>query len=136
MDCGARSCTESSKWRYAEPRLRTHGFEVDPAECDRMNQLSHQRGLKQRFYPICLGRRNEDNRPFFITRNIYASSLLRPLTGLERLRYERDSANLADVLTVQKEIRVSTKTLDTWAEENQSPDIDFIKLDLQGAELE
>jgi FkbM family methyltransferase len=133
VDCGARSCMEMSKWEHLGEHFCLRGFEPDAIECGRLNAEYESYG--HRFYPICLGKRNEDNRPFYVTKNKSASSLLRPMADVERFRHD-GNYSFAEVFTVENVITLSTKTLNTWWLENHCPDIDLIKLDVQGAELE
>lgn len=108
------------------PESRIIGFEVDEAVCEDMN-LKAREGIH--YYPVALGERHE-KRPFFITQHPMCSSLYRPNEDLIGLYHNFDVAKL------KNEIEIDTISLDHFFEENKIGELDFIKIDIQGAELD
>ncbi len=139
VDAGAQAGVETRKWLFWGNRLRLDGFEPDAAECEKLNEESRRAGVASFYHPVCLGEREGTN-TLYVTRRPDSSSLYRP--ARERLmRYKhsldgRSAYCLNDSLTVDKIVESTTTTLDKWAETNKTACIDFIKLDVQGAELD
>jgi FkbM family methyltransferase len=103
-------------------RARLIGFEPDPAEC---RTLEQSYGPPHRFFPCFIG----DGRPatFHETNWSLTGSLYEPNTPLlEKFN------NLAEVMTPVATHGVETRRLADVAEID---DVDFIKMDVQGAEL-
>lgn len=100
------------------------GFEPDQPECERVRQLYASRGWPARFHPVFVG--DGAVRPFHITNWGQTASLYPPNEELLG-RYE----NLLSLTSLQKVIEVQTHRLDDLVEE-----CDFLKMDVQGAELD
>jgi hypothetical protein len=103
-------------------RARLIGFEPNQAECDRLNRAF---GPPHAFYPKFIG----DGRPavFHETNVVYTGSLYEPITPLlEKFQ------NLSEVVRPVAKHPVETTRLDDVA---AIEDADFIKIDVQGAEL-
>lgn len=106
----------------AANRARVVGFEPDPVECEKLNR---EFGDAHRFFPYFVG---DGNPATYHQTNWFATgSLFEPNTPLLK-----KFANLAEVTTPQAQIPVATKRLDDIADLG---DIDFFKIDVQGAEL-
>ena len=106
----------------ASGRARLIGFEPDPAEC---RTLAATYGEPHRFFPYFIG----DGKPacFHETNWVLTGSLYEPNTPLlEKFQ------NLAELVTPVAKHTVATRRLDDIAEID---DVDFIKIDVQGAEL-
>ena len=91
-----------------------------------MNAEAKQ-GIK--YYPYALGKANE-KRNLYVTQNPMCSSLYKPNEELIRLY------NAFEVAYLKEEIEINTITLDYFVEQNNIGEIDFIKIDVQGAELD
>ena len=103
-------------------RGRIIGFEPDAAECRR---LSERYGAPHQFFPHFVG----DGNPcvFHETNWNLTGSLLEPNHGLTR-----SFGNLDELLQPEAQHAVST----SWLDDIQGiDDVDFIKVDIQGAEL-
>jgi FkbM family methyltransferase len=108
------------------PSSRIYGFEIEKEVCDKMNLES----LKQiTYYPYALGKTNE-KRKLYITQHPMCSSLYRPNEDLNKLY------NNLEVTKLIKESEIETISLDFFAEKYEVIDIDFIKIDVQGSELD
>jgi FkbM family methyltransferase len=108
------------------PGSRIVGFEVDEAVCRDMNE---QAPPGVRYYPVALGRRAE-TRSFYLTAHPMCASLYRPNEELIRLYQNFEVAYLKGVTTVQ------TRSVDDFVRDYAIGPVDFIKIDIQGAELE
>jgi FkbM family methyltransferase len=108
------------------PRARVYSFEVDPAVCDHLNQRA-PRGL--RYFPTAIGS-VDGKRAFYETRHPMCSSLFRPD---ERWA---DAFHGLDVTRLSKSREIETITLDSFARREGIGAIDFIKMDIQGGELD
>lgn len=105
---------------------RIIGFEPNEAECARLNAAY---GATHRFLPRFVG--NGQPAVFHETNWNLTGSLLEPNTPvLESFQ------NLAEVVTPVARHPVDTVSLDTLHENADLPDIDYIKIDIQGGELE
>lgn len=103
-------------------RARLTGFEPDPDECAR---LAASHGAPHRFFPIFVG----DGRSSVFHKTNWAAtgSLFEPNTPLlEKFR------NLSGIATPLAEMPVETTRLDDFLPVD---DVDFLKIDAQGAEL-
>jgi FkbM family methyltransferase len=91
---------------------------------------------------MCLAQRNEERRTFYVVKKIDSVSLYPPAENRmsrwrHRRAYEPDKPfEPNEVLALARTTEIATRTLDSWHEEIGRPEIDFLKLDVQGAELE
>ena len=108
------------------PNSKIYAFDVDKNECEKLNKAA-KTGLK--FYPFALGKKNEI-RKFYITNKPECSSLYRPNEKLLKLYNNFNGAFLKDIIDIQ------TITLDEFCEKEKIKYLDFIKIDVQGAELD
>ena len=108
------------------PSSKIFGFELDAAICSKMNAKA-KNGVK--YYPYALGKANE-KRKLYITQHPMCSSLYKPNEELIRLY------NAFDVAYLKEETEIETITLDDFIIQNIIGEVDFIKIDVQGAELD
>jgi FkbM family methyltransferase len=108
------------------PGSQIIGFEVDQDLCDEMNSTAVP-GV--RYYPNALGER-EERRDFYITNHPMCSSLYEPNEPLISLY------NNFEVAYLKRKIKVDTVSMDSFAQVNGISEVDFIKIDIQGAELD
>jgi len=107
----------------AQGRAMVVGFEPLREECDRLNALH---GPTHRYLPVAVG--DGRRRTFYRTNAPMNSSLYRPNHDL--LRKFKELANIFDVVGADE---IDTVRLDDVPELG---DIDFLKMDVQGAELD
>lgn len=105
---------------------RVIGFEVDAALCDKLN---NETPSNYHFYPQALGAVNGEV-PFYITKNDMCCSLYKPNDAFNQ------QYNALDVCELVKVDSIETATLDSFCIENKIERIDFVKIDIQGAELD
>ncbi len=126
VDVGARGGFEGH-WSFYGDQIKLIGFEPDIEECERLNQRTSL--TENRYFPIAL-HQNRGKRPFYVTAYLPASGFYQP--DMKFWRRFPDEKNL----TLNKIVEVDTIDLDTVAIENRLGSIDFIKLDVEGAELD
>ena len=108
------------------PGSKIYAFEVDKEECIKLNETTKD-GLK--FYPYALGDKKE-KRKFYETNHPMCSSLYEPNEKLIKLYNNLSVANLKRIT------EVNTIDLDSFIKKEKINSIDFIKIDIQGAELD
>lgn len=108
------------------PGSQVIAFEVDKELCDELNQKTTP-GI--RYFPVALGL-TEENRPFYVTNHPMCSSLYKPNEKFTNMYNNMDVAMLKYVTSVE------TVSLDHFTRKNNIASVDFIKIDIQGAELD
>lgn len=108
------------------PGSQIIGFEVEQALCDAMNAKAKP-GV--RYFPVALGERNE-RRKFYLTRHPMCASLYEPNQELLSLYNNFEVAYLKQIS------EIDTESLDHFKAAQGLAAIDFIKIDIQGAELD
>lgn len=108
------------------PGSRINAFEVDPELCKTLNSQAPG-GLV--YHPVAMGR-SEEERPFYETSYPMCASLYKPNEKLLE-RY-----NNMEVATLKNVSAIKTVSLDYFTRENNIGPVDFIKIDIQGAELD
>jgi len=130
LEIGARPLDNSSEPFHCLLDLfsgtKIYAFEVDQNVCEKLNQSARQ-GL--RYYPIALGCK-EEYRLFYETNHPMCSSLYKPNDALSSLYNNMEVALLKSVSSI------CTVSLDYFVRENKIFPVDFIKIDIQGAELD
>ena len=108
------------------PGSKLIGFEVNEEDCRKMNNEARP-GAE--FYPVALGEKNEI-RKFYITEHQMCCSLYEPDESLNSLYQNLHYMNLKSITDIK------TSNLNTFVKENNIGIVDFIKIDIQGAELD
>jgi FkbM family methyltransferase len=108
------------------PGSRIHAFELDPESCAQL-QASARRGVE--IHRAAIGARRE-TRTVHLTNHSMCTSLYRPDEGLMRQFHGLEVAYLRDTAQVE------TVSIDELAAEGRFGAIDFVKIDIQGAELD
>jgi FkbM family methyltransferase len=110
----------------AFPGSRIDAFEVDSETCDKLNE-SATAGVT--YHAVALGRHDEE-RPFYMTRHPMCASLYK-----SNERFIERYQNL-EVAMLVGNIMLQTANLDSFTAKQDIPAVDFIKIDIQGAELD
>ena len=125
-DVGARGCAPQELAPFCS-RMVYYAFDADSEECDRLNRLSHPYH-KFRAFPYYIGR--DTRRTVF---NLYKqrgeSSSYKPGRRFKNV-FKGDS------FAIEKEIEVTSSSLDEVYSKEAMELPDFVKLDTQGSELE
>ena len=108
------------------PSSKIIGFELEKEVCEKMN-LNSREGVK--YYPYALGKANE-KRKLYITKHPMCCSLYKPNEELIKLY------NNFEVAYLKEETDIDTISLDYFLDKHKIGNIDFIKIDVQGAELD
>jgi FkbM family methyltransferase len=108
------------------PQSRIIAFEVDEKLCNDLNSATPS---NIQYYPTALGERTE-TRDFFMTAHPMCASL-----------YKSDDKyidlyNGLEVSRFKENMTLDTVSIKDFAAENKIENIDFIKIDIQGAELD
>ena len=108
------------------PHSKIIGFEIDKKVCDKMNSEVSER---IKYYPHALGKANEKKK-LYNTQNPMCTSLYKPNEKLISLYNNLHFAYL------KNETEVETITLDSFVNKYSLEQLDFIKIDTQGSELD
>lgn len=130
LDIGARA-SNIGHWKVFGKNLRYLGFEPDPEECFQLNEnvKKQQESWQETYFPIALGK-NCQKRLFYVTERAGCSSLLEP-------NIQAVESFITASLVKPKEVKeVETCSLAEWSKTYDIKDVDYIKVDVQGAELE
>lgn len=125
IDVGARGGKES-QWQIFSDQIKVVGFDPDIRECARLNRLTQDPNTS--YHPYALWEKKGVRR-FYVMKNLASSSFFKPK--------QEFWAQFPDqqYLSVKKEVYTKTVDLDSFASEHDIDYIDFIKLDIEGAEL-
>jgi len=139
VDCGARGASFQD-WNSIHNKLTIHGFDPDESECKRLNVEAQSQGFDHRYYPYFITGKKE-KRSCYLTNNNSSNSLYEPnQKRISRYRQlfmcEQMICTLETVGLKERIENIETTSLDEWASDYGIMDVDFIKLDVQGAELE
>ena len=108
------------------PGSEIYAFEVDKEECEKLNKIC-KKGMK--FFPIALGKKKE-TRKFYETYMPVCSSLYEPNQKFLELYNSLNIAYLKNITEIE------TISLDEFSNSHDLGYVDFIKIDIQGAELD
>lgn len=129
-DVGVRGGPEPC-WDIYGNQLHLIGFEPDVEECKRLNRLAKNKpplGRKEEYYSIALYR-DKGTYTLHISKNKEASSLFQTNRDfVSRFPHESPGAIIASA-------QVQTTDIDAFLKENGIDYVDFMKIDVEGAEL-
>lgn len=139
LEGGAADSFSDTRWQAFDPaRKRLYGFEPNREECDALNAKSREMGLDYRFYPIGLWR-EPCRLPLYENKSGGGTSFYRQDTALtDRWKFESSTVTrlAKDTFYPTGTSEWDLTTIDKWAAETGVSDIDFLKLNVQGAELD
>jgi FkbM family methyltransferase len=136
LDIGARDAFAEWRWTALPAgMIALHGFEPDEEECRRLNEHARSAGLNFAFHPAVLASRTGEAE--FYEYSAPAANSLYPGNPrlLERWCYTRQ-LTLASQFRLHRKSVVRTSSLADWAASAGVDDVDFCKLNVQGAELD
>lgn len=122
----------AENWHLFSPNLTILGFDADPEACKKANEAfsQSQNNWNEFHIPMALGERNGLD-TLYVTKEPMCSSLLEPNTEfLDRFLY------LTDLVSIDYREEVTISTLDSFCEIEEIEEIDFLKIDVQGAGLQ
>jgi len=118
-------------WQTFAPNLTIHGFDADADACDAANQDLAQRQVPWRevHWPVALTDQVGES-TLYVTQHPMCSSLFPPNEAfLGRF------ARLPELVNLDFTVEIETTTLDEFCRQEQIAGIDFLQMDVQGAEL-
>lgn len=139
VDAGARGGGELVRWAALEKNLRLLNFEPDPKAYEIIQSRAKGHPGDVRTFTTALAR-TQKQRPLYLSiASEYNTSLL-PI-NLERYRrkgwtYRGKKVRLSDIYEIARTEAVDCISLDDFAVQESVKDIDYIKVDIEGAELE
>ena len=129
IDAGSRDGVEAV-WNVYGDQVNLIGFDPDAEHCERLNQAAGKSSSKtETYYPVAL-HRDKKLRTLHVTTGKYSSSLLQVNWDLVS-RFPH-----SQVGTVTHTEDVQTTDLDSFMQEKSLTYCDFMKLDVEGVELE
>jgi len=108
------------------PDSQIVSFEVDESLCEQLNKEARP---GHKYYPVALGRKQEKC-TFYETNHPMCCSLYKPN---EKLLSKYNNLEVSMLKAVSS---IDTVSLDYFTKENNFESVDFIKIDIQGAELD
>jgi len=139
LDAGAREAFGDPRWRvFDKKRVRLFGFEPDAKEVEALNREAAHLGVDYQYYASALWSQ-QGHATYIANRSPGGGSFFEQNLDLtDRWKFENVEAKFLarDIFhPLGKEDWVVT-SVDAWASENAIVDVDFMKLNVQGAELE
>jgi FkbM family methyltransferase len=136
LDIGARNAFADTRWTgLPREMIRLHGFEPDDNECRVLNERAKAEGYNFVFHSVALAEHTGEI-AFYQFAEPAANSLY---PGNERLLkrwcYSR-SLTLSSQFRLEEKRVIQAESLAEWAKQAAISDIDFCKLNVQGAELD
>jgi FkbM family methyltransferase len=118
-------------WQIFAPGLTIYGFDADPEACDVANQQfeAKQADWNEFHLPVAIAEKSE-TATLYITQHPMCSSLYPPneafLSKFESLA----------VMALDRTVQVETVSLDEFCASEEIHSIDFLQIDVQGADLQ
>jgi len=126
VDVGARF-GGADYWNVFGDQLDLIGFEPDEDECRRLNALPDNR--TRRYFPFAL-HRDEGRRTFYVAHSVGSSGFYkRDMVFWSRLSCRRN-------VEVERTVLLDAIDFDQFASTNDLDHVDFMKIDVEGAELD
>lgn len=140
LDGGAREALADPRWQALDrQKVRLYGFEPDEAEVEKLNREVLEKGFDYRYFAGALWSECTD-RTFYENKSPGGGSFFpqnTELTGRWKFQNNEDKFNASDIFYPVGEAQWRMTDLETWAAQQEEPvDFDFMKLNVQGAELE
>lgn len=139
LDGGAREALSDPRWRGFDPqRVRLYGFEPDEREVAELNRNAAERGLDYRYYAAGLWSKST-TLTFYENKSPGGGSFYPQNTGLtNRWKFANTEQKFLsrDIFFPTGTSEWKLTSVNHWASENGVRDLDFMKLNVQGAELE
>ena len=122
----------SSGWGIFAPKLTIYGFDADADACDAANADLEARQVNwtEKHIPLALGSSVGES-TLYVTKHPMCSSLYPPNEP-----YLGRFAGLPELVNLDFTVEIETTTLDTFCQEEEIDEIDFLQVDVQGAELQ
>jgi FkbM family methyltransferase len=121
----------SNGWKIFAPNLSIYGFDADADACEVANADLENRQINwmEKHIPIALSKTSGEA-TLFVTQSPMCSSLYPPNEP-----YLGRFAGLLDLVSLDFSIEIETTTLDKFCQQEGITNIDFLQVDVQGADL-
>ncbi|MEY3868068.1 MAG: hypothetical protein RLZZ338_1959 [Cyanobacteriota bacterium] len=121
----------SQEWQIFAPQLSIYGFDADADVCDGANTELETRQINwtEKHIPLVLSNSVGES-TLYVTKNPMCSSLYPPNESYLARFYQ-----LAEVASLDFMVEIETTTLDEFCQSEKIDEIDFLQIDVQGAEL-
>jgi FkbM family methyltransferase len=134
---GSRKARESddyanSGWDIFAPRLSIYGFDADDDACEAANAdlASRQVNWSEKHVPLVLGNQTGAS-TLYITNSPECSSLYEPNHS-----YLKRFEEVSEMMELVFQIEIEMTTLDKFCQTEGIEEIDFLQVDVQGADLQ
>jgi len=119
-------------WELFSPNMSIYGLDADADACDVANADLEKRQIEwtEKHFPIALGNAAEE-RTLYVTKASMCSSLYPPNEP-----YLARIAGLTEVVSLDFSFEIDTITLDQFCQEEDINEIDYLQIDVQGADLD
>ncbi len=139
LDGGAREALSDPRWQvFKKGRVRLYGFEPDATEIEKLNVEVRKRDLDYHYFSGALWSK-PTTLTFYENKSPGGGSFYEQNTDLtNRWKFEnqKDLFYSRDIFYPTGTSQWTMTSIDTWANETGVCDVDFMKLNVQGAELE
>ncbi len=133
---GSRKLSEADDyatggWGIFAPNLSIYGFDADADACEAANTDLEMRQVNwtEKHIPLALGKTTEEA-TLYVTQNPMCSSLYAPNEP-----YLARFADLPELVNLDFTVELEMTTLDKFCEQESIETIDFLQVDVQGADL-
>jgi FkbM family methyltransferase len=123
---------ENQGWKLFAPNLAIYGFDADVDACDEANLELRNRHInwKELHTPLAIGNAERDA-TLYVTNNPMCSSLYPPNEVFLKRFWD-----LSELMNLDFTVEIETTTLDSFCENEGIQDVDFLQVDVQGADLQ
>lgn len=137
MNVGSRKLTiqddySNQGWGIFAPNLSIYGFDADEDACSQANEELQQRGInwQEKHLPLALSD-SIGEKELYVTKAPMCSSLYPPNES-----YLARFQGLPELVNLDFSVGIETTTLDVFCQEEKIEEIDFLQIDVQGADLD
>ncbi|MBD2462313.1 FkbM family methyltransferase [Oscillatoria sp. FACHB-1407] len=118
-------------WNIFAPNLTIYGFDADPEACDAANADLEARQVNwiEKHVPLALSNAPGES-TLYVTQHPMCSSLYPPNEP-----YLSRFSGLPELVNLDFTVEIETTTLDEFCQQEAVTDIDFLQIDVQGADL-
>jgi len=122
----------SRGWSIFAPNLTIYGFDADADACDIANADLENRQINwtEKHIPLALGKSVGES-TLYVTQHPMCSSLYPP-----NEEYLKRFQGLPELVNLDFTVEIETTTLDEFCRQEEISSIDFLQIDVQGADLD
>ncbi|RUT08238.1 hypothetical protein DSM106972_014060 [Dulcicalothrix desertica PCC 7102] len=119
-------------WETFAPNLSIYGFDADADACEEANANIEARQVnwQEKHIPLALGSSVGES-TLYVTKHPMCSSLYPPNEA-----YLKRFQGLPELVNLDFALEIETTTLDTFCKDEGIREIDFLQIDVQGADLD